>query len=577
MPEKVIKVLCALLVCIVYFAPATALDPATPFLITGETFDSASAALDDCIITVENINTNEIRTAKTTQTSNYYQFLISNVNVSSGDTLRIIAKHVLEDGYTTPQNYTYCINITTVEIIQDDINMGGLSGLDLTLNHFCINYYPDYPYFTQEEWNYSGAAVMKMWTEFKQEGPYTQDALQIMGHSNNTGGSDPYCIDPHGMADTLNHLLPSNHFSVGVHENTTEGLERALHRICWWQYLGPGSLPVYGNPSPEGYYEFWMGIRGIHTDMNPHDGTYSAPYGYDVYGFWVNDPNALTAGCIGENSYKTAQEWTQTYYKPTYDPRIPEWNDKYITVLEPPEDDANINIVPAKPRFDDAVEPVKIDQVLSDNSAMDNVQFDAKFSAFAKNNHRAFAKDTNRAIVEDIAKNDVLNLVKAAKTGVNEELVPFDTQFAQIFAKTHPGKPMFVSGTNGDYCIVPFNMQLKHEIKPVQTPVYFDKQRTLVVVLIDAQDGHFKEASWVNEPMKYLPVSQKEALELVFEEIELNTKKDKPIIKLVQSLSPYYPDWKITIGDRVFYVSQGGIVTPDKPAPPDGLVIEDVK
>ena len=185
----------------------------------------------------------------------------------------------------------------------------------------------------------------------------------------------------------------------------------------------------------------------------------------------------------------------------------------------------------------------------------------------------AFAKDKERAIVEVIAKNDVLNLVEAAIMGVNEELVPFDTQFAQVFANTHPGKPMFVSGTNGDYCIVPFNMQLKHEIEPVQTPVYFDKQRTLVVVLIDAQDGHFKEASWVNEPMEYLPVSQKEALELAFEEIELNTVKDKPVIKLVQSLSSYYPDWKITIGDRVLYVSQEGIVTSDKPAPPDGLLI----
>ncbi len=77
--------------------------------------------------------------------------------------------------------------------------------------------------------------------------------------------------------------------------------------------------------------------------------------------------------------------------------------------------------------------------------------------------------------------------------------------------------------------------------------------------------------------MKYLPVSKKEALKLVFEEIELNTINDKPVIKLVQSLSPYYPDWKITIGDRVFYVSQEGIVTPDKPAPPDGLVIRDIK
>ncbi len=88
------------------------------------------------------------------------------------------------------------------------------------------------------------------------------------------------------------------------------------------------------------------------------------------------------------------------------------------------------------------------------------------------------------------------------------------------------------------------------------------------MVVVDADDGSFKEASWVADPVKYLSVSKVEALKLALGEItitdsnELRALGSKPTIELVyRAASPYYPDWKITVDDKVFYVSQDGIVS----------------
>ncbi len=87
-----------------------------------------------------------------------------------------------------------------------------------------------------------------------------------------------------------------------------------------------------------------------------------------------------------------------------------------------------------------------------------------------------------------------------------------------------------------------------------------NKKNTLVVVLVDAEEGSFKETSWVDDPMKYLPVSKEEALKLVLADV--GTSETKPIIELVNiDNSPYYPAWKITIDKKVFYVSQDGTVS----------------
>ncbi len=85
---------------------------------------------------------------------------------------------------------------------------------------------------------------------------------------------------------------------------------------------------------------------------------------------------------------------------------------------------------------------------------------------------------------------------------------------------------------------------------------------------VDAEDGSFKEASWVADPVKYLPVSKAEALKLALSEVQitsasgLSNLQSKPSVELVyRDASPYYPDWKITVDGTVFFVSQDGTVS----------------
>ena len=87
-------------------------------------------------------------------------------------------------------------------------------------------------------------------------------------------------------------------------------------------------------------------------------------------------------------------------------------------------------------------------------------------------------------------------------------------------------------------------------------------------MLIDADDGRFKEASWVKDPVKYLPISREDAQRMVFETIKKTDigrrTTGKVLIELVhRDSTPYYPDWKITLKNQIFYVSQDGTVSCD--------------
>jgi hypothetical protein len=117
-----------------------------------------------------------------------------------------------------------------------------------------------------------------------------------------------------------------------------------------------------------------MAVRGIHTSKEPHEGTNWPPFGYDVYGFWLNDPyneSLQGPGGIGANCYKTAEEWTTTYYKAIHDPYYASYDNKYIAVLEPPERDADVRIVPSPPRFNtEAIQSVQAARALQAQSGM---------------------------------------------------------------------------------------------------------------------------------------------------------------------------------------------------------------
>jgi hypothetical protein len=314
-----------------------------------------------------------------------------------------------------------------------------------------------------------------------------------------------------------------------------------------------------------------MVVRGIHTDVKPSFTQGS----YEIKGFWINDPK--NPGGIGENAYKSVEQWKGTYHKMLNVNPLDIYNGTYVAVCEPPvDDDVEVTLAKPKPRLTEAITPALDEKTL-------------------------MVYDVEQLALEKAVKDDeMLRIVAAAIDGVTEELIPHDTGFAEVFAKTVPGAPMFVSGDNGDYYIVPFNVPviarppvrvMPVKIEKIKTsglkrlerlkrvaadvivePIAFEPikvERTLVVVVVDAEDGSFKEASWVADPVKYLPVSKIEALKLALGEMHILSASElrsdlgqKPTIELAyRDASPYYPDWKVTVNGEVFYVSQDGTVS----------------
>jgi hypothetical protein len=496
----------------------------------------------------------------------FYNLTLNVDEVDTGDVLRIIACDV-------PDNYTSNCNVTDHTVV----NISGEENVNLTLNHYCQNYYPSFPFHTWEESDWSGPAAMEMLIDNYRDTSDVpnQTVLNATGLGYNQAcNADILFVDPLGMKSTLNQYLHAYeglpyvaNYGIGRYDT----IEDVLHYICKWQYLGPGAAPAYGN------YSNWMVIRGIHTNKTPSftQGT------YEIYGFWINDPYNATLegpGGIGENTYKSVDQWSSIYHKKLNESCVntsDSYYDKYVAVCEPPEDDdVVVTLAHAKPRFDKAI-TAKL-------TAEPMMLYGAEQLALEK-------------VVRDDEKRKI---VKAAIDGVTEELIPYDAEFADVFAKTNPGKPMLVTSDLGDYYIVPFNVPVKErpqvkimpieiekpngfkklgrwkrmadkiELKPIPiAPIRIEK--TLVVVIVDAEDGSFKEASWVDDPVKYLPVSKIAAVKLALGEIDITSARElkrelrsKPTIELVYvGESPYYPDWKITVGCTVFYVSQDGTVS----------------
>ncbi|MEA1945170.1 MAG: hypothetical protein U9N07_07555 [Euryarchaeota archaeon] len=483
------------------------------------------------------------------------------------------------------------------------MNDGGISDLNLTLDEFYLNLvdFPMYqanasacPCTGDKEHKMCGPATGQMnlnymwWNSSLDPAPpitYNQSYLYDYGIAHNWNTSLPY-FDTYGMWRTIQYLDPSPYSVYGYNFNKYSSTDQMhmMKLICHWicytvgttwgghkdghPYHVPGAVPAYGN------YTNWMSVRGVHTNEN----AYPWPTGeLLVYGFWVNDPYPASMGGIGENSYKTADEWATTYYLPLdvsdINPGDP-YNGRYVGILEPPDEEVGeLRIMPAKPRLVDAIMPVLAEKPL-------------------------MVYGIEQLALEKVIKDDeMLRIVAAAIDGVNEELIPYDAEFAAAFAKTTAGEPMLVAADGGNYYLVPFNVPVIE--KPIKImPVEIEKaktsdlkelervkrvddravikpipiepikvEKTLVVVLVDAGDGSFKEASWVADPVKYLPVSKTEALKLALGEIdiadsnELKALGSKPTIELVyRDASPYYPDWKITVDGKVFYVSQGGVV-----------------
>ncbi|MEM4258097.1 MAG: C25 family cysteine peptidase [Candidatus Thermoplasmatota archaeon] len=496
------------------------------------------------VLFIRNLNTTTEWTPTIGGLNNNEYTLILNMglatDVASGDTLRFICK-----------DSVHWINVTEHTIIQSEIDAGIVS-VDLILNEFYLDI-KEYPMYQAEGPDFNkmcGPAVAQMtlnymwWnqTENPSEPPLTfsdQQWLYTIGHANNTDQTTPY-LDANAVWKLLQTYRPLPYTTYGYNFNKYANNDQniMLKQICTWinytigTYGGskpghplhvPALVPAYGD------YRNWMAVRGIHTDRY----TYPLPSELTIYGFWVNDP--LPTG-IGANTYKTINEWIQTYYLPVSSNDT--YHGKYVAICEPPLDDQSmvLHLTESPKRF---------------------TAEQQRFLAVLQGKQQNKLPDFIKRVANDW-------VVRAALLGVSEQLLPYDQEFAQIFQQTKPGSPLYIHSTQGNaYYAVPFIKEITYAKENRESKKqYSTNDATMVVILIDAVDGHFKEATWTSQLMTYLPINEFDARMRAYHFLEENGFDPEPTrlsIKLKYlGNSPYYPDWEITYGDMIFYIKQDG-------------------
>ncbi len=121
--------------------------------------------------------------------------------VKEGDSLRIIVCEELDE-------YESNCNVSDHDVTADEINAGGVFNVNLTLNHYCKNYYPTFPFHTWNESNWSGPAVMEMLIDNYRDPPNVPNQTELnetgIGYNQNPCNADLEFVDPRGMMYTLN-------------------------------------------------------------------------------------------------------------------------------------------------------------------------------------------------------------------------------------------------------------------------------------------------------------------------------------------------------------------------------------
>ena len=384
------------------------------------------------------------------------------------------------------------------------------------LNLESVPWYPASPPYDS-----SGAAVAQMIINFMRLGssiPYSELSQEMIYEyakdpnpysgelkanevDKALGHFDPYDSLVTGWADIYDAWSDGNpyqgyNFTVNAYDPNSgqDAINEYMRDIChwmaypvnkedWWrggelvaQPNTPAAVPIYGN------YGSWVTIKGYAASADPCPEPRTNPFytpDFTVYGFWVKDPRL---NGIGNDTYKTAAECVSTYFKPLVSTDL--YNGKYIQVAEPPLVRSRANIRIKRPRADMAnlrfigIEPPQRNYFRR--------LFDGIFGGDGESPE--FLKDKHNW--SDLVDQHLLS----------------DQGAVAAFKDTERGDPLFVRRTDNqdDYYLVPFG-----------------KKRgwrgflTSGVIILDAEDGHFREASWTGSPEVFLPFSERQAFQMV--------------------------------------------------------------
>lgn len=525
--------------------------PEAPFLFGGYCYYQTMSPANNLTVSITNLNTHKQWNILSSNASDYFTLeLRPGKDINASETLRILVK----------DNTSY-IKLTNHTITQQEITTGGVN-IEMILDQYYrdLKTFPSYSSQGPDYHKMSGPAVLQMmlnymwWNSSQYQTPQmifsNQTWLYNKAHINNSNLTLSY-LDSRGMWKGVMELLPKPYTMYGYNFNRYHNTnQQILIKLLaeWIDYtIGtygghkpgypfhvPGAIPAYGD------YSNWMAVRGIHTNHS----AYPLPSALTIYGFWLNDPYPTG---IGENSYKTITEFSTLYYRPLtgISPQS-EYYNEYIALCEPPEtrQDCVITYAPQQPLFT----PVE------------------KYVL-----HQLQVKTIQHLPLNDIAKEQADQwVIDAAIKGLQTQLLPYDPEFSAVYDQTIPGVPIFIINLHGEgnYYAVPFILR-NNDITPYQkTTPTMNPLITKIVVLVNAENGSFKETSWVKNPVRYLPLSKTEAQQRVLDKLkELGIVLKDPTAMtcdlVYRQSSSYDPEWRITIKQigKICFVSQDGTIT----------------
>ncbi|MGR3309274.1 MAG: glycoside hydrolase family 2 TIM barrel-domain containing protein, partial [Candidatus Brocadiales bacterium] len=432
----------------------------------------------------------------------------------------------------------------------------------------------------------TGAAVSQMILNYIREGAdeptltqdeiyeYARNPLPYDGTELNAdevdkalGHFDPYDYLVSNWADGYDSLPGGNpyqgyNYTVHTYDpSEPDAMNEYIRDIChwmaytvtqgnWWDPDGelvarpntPAAVPIYGT------YDHWVAVKGFVASENPVPDPRGNPWAgpdFTVYGLWMKDP--LVTG-IGQNTYKTAEECESTYFQPlatgdAYDGLL-------LQIAEPPMISSNY-------RFE-ITGKAEIKKHTQDLANLEFVGVMAETGSY---------EDTDQVMAMSLSTSSLeINESTIKKQSWRDLVDPYlltDSEAVAAFQGTEMGESILVNRIDiggSNYYLVPFNRLIEGE------------SLASAVIVLDANGGYFKEASWTTEPEKFLKVDKKRAIKLAMKRqpVFIYTTKYTSYTQTIEaeliwkpngySSSPYKPYWKVNINGRIWYVTQEGEV-----------------
>lgn len=450
---------------------------------------------------------------------------------------------------------------------------------------------------------YSGAACSQMILNYIRSGvgsPLTQGEIYNYGRRYNDPKNSGFLdMDAQGMRYALGHFDPydlsdpggagdaNRGYNFGIEVFAGDKFDDYLRDIIHWiaypvtvgywrqsQELAvhpntPAAAPAYGT------YNHWIIVTGASTSVDPIPYPRTNPWwtpDFTVYGLWLSDP---AAEGIGRDLYVTPQTIQETYLFPIASSDT--YNGKYLQVAEPPAVESSAKIELAEPDANEETRAVlKISKELSR-------EIPDSLSVFQKRIESAKRHIYDAALVVDIDGD-----VEAARSSRKDKprmdsLFSADSRsrleldWSRIVGPSLLTDKGFIKAFDGSQARSFVSVRRSDKENEFYYLIPFDKYvggqfLTYAAVIIDAQDGSFQQASWVEEPARFIQIPKDKAIKLILSENPAlqNIGLDAELIWQPAgiSASPFYPYWRAAAADgKIYFVTQKGEVIKENENP----------